>query len=334
MKKKLLSIVGMIVCLLGVMSCATQTYVTYDSKVPAAWVRPATVASIALINETQYSLSNVGADINHVLAEQLVEDKDFLVVTVLDSLIENDMQADDIKTLAKSLKVDCLISLDSLQLTFTGRNKGDKVPLITWQDVLTSLLDIDSGVQSYAQLFAVMNVYVPGKPIPYAQILINDHLDWAAYAETEHEAVDYLPSTEEKIPEIIDCVAFNLKRKLLPYWETVNRPLYVHGNSTLERAKHYVDDNQWDQAAVLWREIYKNEDAYRIKALAAHNLFVYYEKISNPDKAIEWCRKGAVYFERAGSSSATGFLLKQIPELEKKKEELKRLDQQAAAELN
>lgn len=333
MKKNLLSIGAVVACLLGATSCAAPSYITYDAKVPAAWVRPMNVASIALINHTEYSLSNVAADVNHELATRLVEEKDFLEVTVLDSLIENDIQEADVKALTKSMKVDCLVSLDSLDLTFAGREKGQKVPLITWNDVFSSLFDVDSSASASAQLSAVMYIYMPGKPLPYARIDVNDQLGWTASAQFEHEAVDYLPSTEEKIPEIIECIAINLKRQLLPYWKTVSRPLYDSGDKDLKRAKKFVDNNQWDKAADLWREMYRNKDAYRIKALAAHNLFVYYEKISNPDEAIEWCKKGAGYFKRNGSSAEAGYLLKQIPELEKRIEELKRLDQQAAAEL-
>lgn len=332
MKKNILSIVIIIVCVLSITSCAAPSYISYDTRIPAEWIRPSNIRSVGLINHTADSLSNVGADINDDLAARLVEDGEFYSAVVLDSLLEDTLQADDVASLTKTMGVDCLISLDSIALFFAGREKGEKVPVLTWNDILSAMLEIDSSTHASVQLYAAMNIYIPGKQTPYAHIAMSDQLGWSAYGYTEREAADYLPSMKEKIDDVIDRMSLGLKRKLLPYWETIDREVYVRENKNLVRAKSYIDNKQWDKAAELWQEMFKEMHAYRIKALAAHNLFVYYEMNSKPDEAIEWCKKGARYFKLNGSSLNAQYLLEQIPALEKRKEELKRLDQQAAAE--
>lgn len=334
MKKYLLSIVSVAVVLLGLTSCSVPMMISYDTKIPAEWNKPVGVTKLGLINHTPDSLSNVGAEINHSLAERLSEDDYLDEITVLDSVIYAPMHSPEVNRLIHYLDVDCLASLDSLSLVMTGRNKEDKVAYINVGDFVSALLYVDPSVYSYGYIYGVVNMYLPNQSTPFASVNVKEHFDWESIAGSVWEASKNLPSMEEKIGHIIERTTDILKHKMVPYWRTTSRWVYVNEDKALTKAKKHLNSEEWDQAAAIWHEMYKNEDAYRKKALAAHNLFVYYEKISNPNEAIEWCRRGAANFKRCGATFSAGELLRYIPELEKRKEELKRLDQQAAAELN
>lgn len=330
MRKYLFSIACVAVALMGLSSCSIPYYITYDSKIPAEWNKPSGVTKLGLINHTPDSLSNVGAEINHRLADRLSEEAYLEEIVVLDSVIHEPMYAGQVNRLTKYLDVDCLASLDTLTLVMTGRNNDDKVAYVTLNDFLSVLLEVDPSAYSAGYIHAVINMYLPNQSTPYTSVEVKDHFDWQATAESEREATQSLPSMEDKIGEMINQITDVLKHKMVPYWQTVHRSIYVKEDTYLVEAKKHVNNDEWNQAAALWREMYKKKPAYRMKALAAHNLFVYYEKISNPDEAIRWCKWGANHFERCGDSSASVYLLRQIASLEKRKEELKRLDQQIA----
>jgi hypothetical protein len=77
--------------------------------------------------------------------------------------------------------------------------------------------------------------------------------------------------------------------RVSPHWKTVTRLYNSNPLYTLSTAKEYVDNNEWEEAAGIWKAVYDSQrKGSKKKGRMAYNLSLYFESINKLDEAMEW----------------------------------------------
>ena len=88
-------------------------------------------------------------------------------------------------------------------------------------------------------------------------------------------------------------------KHMLPYWEKLNRIYFDGGSTEMRDAGVYVREQNWDEAAELWKTIC-NRKKGKYKMYAAYNLALFYEMKDEFDMAKEYLEM-AYGFSKEGS---------------------------------
>ncbi|MDP4276404.1 MAG: DUF6340 family protein [Bacteroidota bacterium] len=128
----------------------------------------------------------------------------------------------------------------------------------------------------------------------------NDTLFWDKAGEDTQMALDEMPDFSETLPEMADYVAERIAPIVGPYWETVERFYYISGSYRLKDAVDYLNKNNWDTAAEIWKQEYAKGFALGCgRFRAAMNLILYYERAGIPDLAMDWCNKAEMAYKKS-----------------------------------
>jgi tetratricopeptide (TPR) repeat protein len=92
------------------------------------------------------------------------------------------------------------------------------------------------------------------------------------------------------IEYIISKTTFNFARMISPVWEETTRYYYRSGNNDFLRASYFMDNKQYDEAALIWQKYAENSRG-TIASNANLNLAVYHELKGDIDEAIIFCEK-------------------------------------------
>jgi hypothetical protein len=76
-------------------------------------------------------------------------------------------------------------------------------------------------------------------------------------------------------------------RNLLPYWSEIERFYFDGGNFEMRDAGVYVREQNWEEASVLWKNVYDKKKG-KAKMRAAYNLAVYSEMKDDFEYAKEY----------------------------------------------
>lgn len=91
--------------------------------------------------------------------------------------------------------------------------------------------------------------------------------------------------------KIAPYVSIRVADRMAPYWQSVQRDFFVYtANKHMKQAARYVYDNNWYKAASIWRILVDNEN-YKIRAAACHNMALACEVEGKLDIAIVWLKK-------------------------------------------
>lgn len=155
----------------------------------------------------------------------------------------------------------------------------------------------------------------------------NDTLYWLRRRATFEQVVNAMPTVDSTLTEIADYVVGRVLNVLTPYWESVSRWYYITGGFRMKLAHDAVRLDNWDKAAVYWEEESQKgvgRSAYR----AAMNMMLYYERLGEPEAALEWSEKATTIMQQPfskGSSQDKNLLGKWKVTLKRRVDELKRL---------
>jgi hypothetical protein len=96
---------------------------------------------------------------------------------------------------------------------------------------------------------------------------------WETGMETRIKTESYLEDFRNLLAGFAYDAAFSYGQRIFPHWVTNYRMLYVAGNKSMKKAYHFSQENAWDEAIILWENMYKSENN-SLSAKAAYNLAV------------------------------------------------------------
>jgi len=193
--------------------------------------------------------------------------------------------------LADSAHVDLLISLDRMIIQSKSNDQ-------TFDLIFKATRDVS--------LNTVWRIFDVKVDTLLAQLQYNDSLFWEKYSTKSLDAVKKeLPRMEETLPEIADVLGERISPILSPHWESVSRPYFSSGSYRMLYAVDCVRQNDWEGAAVLWKEEF-NKGFGKSVYHAAMNMILYAEYLQDPNKALVWCEKADLAM-RDHSSSVTAY---------------------------
>jgi len=157
-------------------------------------------------------------------------------------------------SLIRLLGVDMLFAVEHVQVEL----KRGKLFL---PEMMAELLVIDGVVTP------VVRSYIAGRNAPLFSISNTDSIYWELSPElTYDKMIEEASVYAAKLP--VDY--------LLPHWTEVNRYYFDGGNADMRDAGVYVREQNWEEASVLWQQLYDTRRG-KVKMRAAYNLALYYE---------------------------------------------------------
>ena len=125
-----------------------------------------------------------------------------------------------------------------------------------------------------------------------------DTLAWEDLAYSPHDIPVNFPSVEQAMIEGAGISALGFARLFHPYWETVNRMMYLSGNYEMKMAQKFAKNNKWEEASAIW-EKYTNNKNKNIAAKAMFNMALGCEVSGEIDKALDWVIKSYLVFQES-----------------------------------
>jgi hypothetical protein len=267
-------------------ACTSIQPVTFERLAAADVSFPETVRRIAVVNnvpviepESQAGVLTPwmeadGPTATEALAEEIASTRYFESVVIADSALntrgatgldETLLTHEQITRCTADLDADLLVSLDRVILQVR--------PTYIYDDGVPFPVE---GVE--AVITPVVRVYLPERDAPLFTIAPSDSIHWLASPQltdslVRHEAADYAGG----IP----------LRHLLPHWQEISRYYYDGGNVDMRDAAVNVREQQWAEAAALWRRVYDTKRG-RVHRLAAYNLALYYEMQDEASRALKY----------------------------------------------
>lgn len=110
-------------------------------------------------------------------------------------------------------------------------------------------------------------------------------------AETEDAARSGLPSDNQLVHDFGYISGEVYGRRIAPNYIWVTRTYFGGGNARMKEAKQLARSGSWDQAEVLWREVFRGATDPKLKAKAAYNVAVSHEVKGELHKAAGWQEK-------------------------------------------
>lgn len=174
---------------------------------------------------------------------------------------------------------DIFIVLDSLNLSMTNEVSKDMyyqpVQYYAYREV------------SISMYWSVFDLVAKKRLDKYHYI---DTLFWDAESYYKPELEDKMPSVEKSIRETCYFAAIDYANRIFPTWKTEARYYFKLGNKDFEKADQYVQENDFEKAAELWKN-YTNVIDKEIASRACYNMAFASEMMGKLDLAIAWAEK-------------------------------------------
>lgn len=330
-------------------SCQTVSFLTIEVKRPAEIAIPENVQSVVVVNNSvdqpedfgHKAFSSDGSSRKSATLKIKTEGVADLFVTELAKrlndlhwfkvykqklnisssktfLEEAPVSFSTLRQVEDSTQADMIISLDRYLV-----ESDIKLNYQVEQNVFRVTMD--------ARAYPTVRLYDISKRQIIHSIRQQDSLFWQNYGLSSEQAINGIPSPEICFQDMVMYSVDRVMKKIVPFSEQVERIYYVSGNVNLRDAANYVKRNRWDDAASIWEYLYENHKRTKIKAYSAANMALYCEISDKFDEAIEWAEKSISHFQQLKSESAkqeAGFLLRYVKELEQRKSDAEKLDEQ------
>ena len=280
-------------------SCSSIGYVSFERLEAGDVNYPDDIRRVGVVNNMPYfsfdnlnrsgfgmaSLEGDGTIVADTLASLLASADYFDEVVICDSILRgtnisfaepyalSDVLAD---SLIQAMGVDVLFSLDRV-----------KVDLSVWQEPVGWNTRFSGRVKSV--ITPVMVAYVPGRKTPWFAISFMDILGYEPYREMTLGDLRKDASTFS---------AYMLMEHLLPSWKAVERNYYASGSLEMRDAHVYMNENNWEGAYKLWKQVDDKNKKGQKRMKAAFNLAVYHEAhdeteqaVAYVEEALKWVKK-------------------------------------------
>lgn len=156
------------------------------------------------------------------------------------------------------------------------------------------------------------NVYFVGLEIAYEVMMrIYDaeereivktltHIDTLYWEDSDYELrtlFGRFPKVKQALIESGIHAALELSERISPVWRQENRALFVKGHPLLEQAAALIENNDWDGAMKLWRQLAESGNKNQ-KSKAEFNLALGSEMSEDFGTAIDWAESSRKIFYR------------------------------------
>lgn len=303
--------IALLCCLLLFGGCQSVEQLSIDYMLPAEISFPSTLRKVCVVNNTPTIPDNqliieqsdkenrkddeVARKTNYFngdvtlatesLAEALAAENYFDEVIICDSALrandiihrESTLSKEEVESLTESIGVDFLIALENVQIR--SKRKIEHRP--EW-GVYLGTLDVKA--------YTTVKVYLPKRTGPMVTINCNDSIFWENPSYNLTLANSGLITDEDMLKEASEFAGTIPVKKLLPYWTSVYRNLYVGGSVEMRDAAVCVRNNDWQQAIELWEKAYEKKKGKQ-KMYAASNIALGYEMQDSIYQAEEWIVK-------------------------------------------
>ena len=99
-----------------------------------------------------------------------------------------------------------------------------------------------------------------------------------------------MPPRYEAVMNAADITGSKYAKFLVPHWMEVERMYYISGQVDLKKAEKLLQNNEWMEAAKLWKKNVDNKNKF-IAAKSMYNLALANEIQGNFDAAVDWVVK-------------------------------------------
>lgn len=236
-------------------------------------------------------------------------------ISISNRFLQNNVKSKkDYKNLVKydKFRLDSLVSVESIKaLKQTIDDAGlvnigiiDSIGQMKIRGSFVSIDDVDVRSEVETEPMYVQNrgEYYAAVQVPFkikwsihlndrkpAAIIYNDTL-WAEGYAIRFDKLADLVQFDHVIEYIISKTTFNFARNISPVWEETTRYYYRSGNNDFLRAAYYMDNKQYDEAALIWQK-YSERSKGMLASNAYLNLAVYHELKGDINEAIINCEK-------------------------------------------
>jgi len=126
-----------------------------------------------------------------------------------------------------------------------------------------------------------------------------DTLFWSGVGADVNASVSLFPRIKDATIELGHYLGANYVDVLVPYWEPVERKVYIAGNQHFVNAVDWLNKDNRFEAEKLWGYVYAHGKE-REKGRAANNIAVSMEARGELDLAMEWAYKSFEAFGKVG----------------------------------
>ena len=280
--KKNLFIVGLWSVLLFVTACSSLQPFSYERLQPAHVNFPSQVRKVGIVNNmppvhqdyknVDYKSASLEVDGNvavEALAKEVVAVNYFDQVVIYDeefrkstSPLDQPIPKEVADDLIRTLEVDMLLAMERVNVEL----KESTMFIPEWNAEVSA---VDGVVTS------VVRVYLEQRESPLFTIQKTDTLCWKITPKLTFNDI---------MKEVSEYAASMPMQNLLPYWEEKERYYFDGGNVEMRDAGVCVREQNWEEASVLWKEVYDKKKG-KAKMRAAYNLAVYSEMINEFEAA-------------------------------------------------
>lgn len=140
------------------------------------------------------------------------------------------------------------------------------------------------------RLMTVWRTYSPAISEPLDKLYLRDTIWFQYRSNSGYSALRKLPSRKEALQEASYQAGKKYAREISPYWKEIERLYFAHFSESMNKATEHARNENWNEAALIWRRIAENGDK-RKHALAAYNMAVVSEIKGNLELASYWLDK-------------------------------------------
>jgi len=282
--------------------------------------------SFRAVGDTAFNLEPLSGMLIHSLTNYLLKEGFYKNIRVMNrkDMVPGKLEEDDyhrsgrlssskIMQISQDTSIHLLFSLDRL-LTRTTTNTyytGEyyRATRDVWVNTVWRVYDLDDDSL-------------------VVQFQYNDSLYWEKFSPNPYMVSKMLPEMDDVLPEIGDVIAEHLNTLLGPHWVTEKRVYFSTGSYRMKMAADLVRKDMIDDAAELWKTVYK-KGYFRSNYRAAINMMFFEEVKGNPKEALIWekhaedamliCPIGGADYDRELLRQWKAMLLDRIKEFEKLK---------------
>jgi len=347
MKINLLKAIGIVFLSLIFNSCSTLLYTSLDVLRPAKVTFAPEIKKILIINNSviqpyDYGHKNeflnekvknvyVVADSISIfclgsLTEELNQKEFFKTVTLQPNSINRsfdffsvkNLTSDTVTALCNRYKADAILSLDRIKV-------NDKITEYYVEDEKKFVADLEARFETQ------WSIHNP-REVKFISATFMDTLFWESESYQKKKVSEKLPIRTDALIDGALYVGQSTVKKMVPYWDKVDRYFFNNSNKNMNRAMDSVYFKNWVSAISLWQKVINKSMFNNTKAMAANNIAIAYEIIGDIDNAIEYANQSLEYFGKSISTDYNSYLrvLNYLEDLNKRKKEIAMLKKQLA----
>ncbi|MBK5719373.1 hypothetical protein JGH11_00675 [Dysgonomonas sp. Marseille-P4677] len=290
-------IVSFIIAVFALGSCTSINYITIDTRQPALVSFPPEVTKVLLVdnsfshNENQeedypqhpsiISLDSSRAIFLNSLKQFMNEEKYFINVDLYPKNTYSGTDEDTkplsvrkVQALCRETDADALISLDLFVVS--AQLETENTGYFSTYSILGS--KIGAVVKPYA---SDGSEYLE-KPIVYVDSLFrSEATDWSRLKNNMNEI-------NSLVSEIAMIGADKVTSYFIPSWKNAMRWYYSDSSSKMKQAAQFAKQGKWQEAAIIWGNLYDTESKQNKKIRLAFNIALANECLDDIENAKEW----------------------------------------------